>query len=99
MTSKSSLTGLKRLEEQAIECFEKTNNLLGLNLDYKFCPHRSYPQICYCRKPMPGMAVEFIEKYKLDPSQCVMVGDSKTDKTFANRSGFQYIKPEVFFKN
>jgi len=84
-------------EEQAIECFEKTNELLGVKIDYKFCPHPSYPQICYCRKPMPGMAVEFIEKYKLDPSKCFMVGDSKTDKTFANRCGFQYSKPEDFF--
>ncbi|MFX0011044.1 MAG: HAD-IIIA family hydrolase [Candidatus Hermodarchaeota archaeon] len=85
-------------EEQAIECFEKTNDLLDLKIDYKFCPHPSYPQICYCRKPMPGMAVEFIEKYKLDPSQCIMVGDSTTDKTFAKRSGFQYTKVENFFK-
>ena len=84
-------------EEQAIECFEKTNELLGVKIDYKFCPHPAYPQICYCRKPMPGMAVEFIEKYKLDPSKCLMVGDSKTDKTFASRSGFQYRKPEDFF--
>jgi HAD superfamily hydrolase (TIGR01662 family) len=84
-------------EEQAIECFEKTNKLLDLKIDYKFCPHPSYPQICYCRKPMPGMAVEFIEKYKLDPSKCIMVGDSKTDKTFANRCGFRYSTPEVFF--
>jgi histidinol-phosphate phosphatase family protein len=84
-------------EEQAIACFEKTNELLGVNIDYKFCPHPSYPQICYCRKPMPGMAVEFIEKYKLDPSQCIMVGDSKTDKTFASRCGFQYSKPKDFF--
>ena len=84
-------------EEQAIACFEKTNELLGVNIDYKFCPHPSYPQICYCRKPMPGMAVEFIEKYKLDPSKCIMVGDSKTDKTFASRCGFQYSKPKDFF--
>jgi HAD superfamily hydrolase (TIGR01662 family) len=85
-------------EKQAIECFEKTNNDLGVNIDYKFCPHPSYPQICYCRKPMPGIAVEFIEKYKLDPSKCIMVGDSTTDKTFATRSGFQYLKPDEFFK-
>ena len=85
-------------EEQAIECFERTNELLEVEVDYKFCPHPSYPQICYCRKPMPGMAVEFIEIYKLNPSKCIMVGDSTTDKTFATRSGFQYIEPEDFFK-
>jgi histidinol-phosphate phosphatase family protein len=69
--------------EQADDCFQKTNELLGLTIHYKFCPHRAYPQVCYCRKPMPGMGVEFIEEYKLNPSECIMVGDMKSDNTFA----------------
>jgi len=82
----------------AKECFDKTNELLGVNIDYKFCPHRSYPQVCYCRKPMPGFGVEFIEKYKLNPSKCIMVGDMKSDTTFAERCGFRYIPATTFFK-
>ena len=46
---------------------------------------------------MPGMGVQFIEKYKLDPSQCIMVGDMKTDQTFAERCGFQFINAQKFF--
>lgn len=83
--------------EDAQKCFEHTHKLLGLGLDYLFCPHQAYPQVCYCRKPMPGMGVTFIEKYKLDPSQCIMVGDMKTDNTFADRCGFQFIKAQDFF--
>jgi len=83
--------------EQGIACFEKTNKLLGLNIDYKFCPHSQFPINCYCRKPMPGLGVEFIEKYKLDPSQCIMVGDKKTDMTFAERCGFNFIESSDFF--
>ncbi|MFX1286823.1 MAG: HAD hydrolase-like protein [Promethearchaeota archaeon] len=43
------------------------------------------------------MGVQFIEKYHLDPSQCIMVGDMKTDQTFAERCGFQFINAQQFF--
>lgn len=84
--------------EEAVACFEKTNELLGFRIDYKFCPHHSFPIRCYCRKPMCGLGVYFIEKYGLKPSDCIMVGNATSDKTFAERSGFQYQDAEVFFK-
>jgi HAD superfamily hydrolase (TIGR01662 family) len=83
--------------ETARECFEETNKMLDLEIDYQFCPHPAYPQVCYCRKPMPGMGVYFIEKYKLSPQESIMIGDLKTDKTFAERCGFQYYNQERFF--
>jgi len=83
---------------QLIECFENTHNLLGIDFEYKYCPHPAFPQVCYCRKPMPGMGVEYIEKYKLNPFQCIMVGDMKVDNTFANRCGFQFVYANDFFK-
>lgn len=84
--------------DEAVACFEKTNELLDFKIDYKFCPHHSFPIRCFCRKPMPGLGVYFIEKYGLDPKQCIMVGNATSDKTFAERSGFQYQDAEVFFK-
>ena len=83
-------------EEMAHQCFTYTNELLGVDIEYEFCPHPAFPQTCFCRKPMPGMGVHFIEKHKLDPSQCIMVGDMKTDNTFADRCGFQFIKSDEF---
>ena len=56
--------------------------------DYLFCTHRVPPITCYCRKPNVGMSAYFIENYKLLPSECIMVGDTGTDKSFAIRSGF-----------
>lgn len=85
-------------EETADQCFRRTNKLIGLDIDYRFCKHASGPASCYCRKPMPGHGVEFIMKYLLDPKQCIMVGDMTTDKTFATRCGFQYIDQSEFFK-
>jgi HAD superfamily hydrolase (TIGR01662 family) len=78
-------------------CFEKTNQLLGHEIEYVYCPHQSAPISCYCRKPMSGHGVMFIEKYKLNRNECIMVGDMTTDKTFAARSGFQYVDQGEFF--
>lgn len=84
--------------EKIIACFEHTNRCLGLEIKYEFCPHRIPPVSCYCRKPHAGMGALFIEKYKLNPSQCIMVGDMTTDETFAERCGFQYVDANDFFK-
>lgn len=83
--------------EEADKCFKKTNELLGIDIDYRFCSHKVPPITCYCRKPGVGFGVEFIEKYKLDPSQCIMVGDMKSDETFAKRCGFKFVHVDKFF--
>jgi len=85
-------------EADAVACFEETNRQLGARLDFLYCSHRIPPVSCYCRKPHAGMGVSFIEKYKLRPSDCIMVGDQTTDKTFAERCGFRFIYAHEFHK-
>lgn len=84
--------------DTAVELFNHTNKLVGHDIDVAFCPHQSAPPICYCRKPQVGMFVEFMNKYKLNRKECIMVGDYTSDKTFAERSGMQYVDQEDFFK-
>ena len=84
--------------DTAVACFERTNELLGLKIDYMFCPHRIPPVTCYCRKPGSGIGAYFILKYKLNPEECIMVGDATSDRTFATRSGFRYKDEKDFFK-
>lgn len=83
---------------KAVDLFNHTNKLLGLDVEYQFCPHQSAPISCYCRKPMSGLFVDFMIKHKLDRKQCLMVGDMTTDATFAKRSGIQYMDQGDFFK-
>lgn len=83
--------------ETADACFQRTNELLGHKIEYKFCPHRIPPVSCYCRKPHPGLGAWFIWKYQLNPADCIMVGDQTSDKTFAKRCGFQYQDEKDFF--
>lgn len=85
--------------DMAVKLFEHTNKMLGRVIPYLFCPHGPNPVSCYCRKPMPGMAIQFFHKYKLDPKQCIMVGDMTSDNTFAQRSHIgTYVDAEEFFK-
>ena len=84
-------------EEQAIACFDRTVELLGVPIDVRFCPHPSGAVTCWCRKPMPGMAVQLIEEYDLDPAQCVMVGDMETDRECAAAAGLRYEDAAGFF--
>lgn len=82
--------------KNAVACFEKTNELLDLDIDYHFCPH-GVPPICYCRKPQSGIGVYLIHKYKLNPSKCIFIGDQTSDRTFAKRLGMKYYYPDEFF--
>lgn len=84
-------------KEMAEKCFERTLKKLKVDVEYIYCPHGPVPIRCWCRKPMPGVGVFFIEYFHLDPSRCVMVGDQTTDKTFAGRCGFQYSDQKDFF--
>jgi HAD superfamily hydrolase (TIGR01662 family) len=84
--------------EKAVELFDYTNQQLGLDIEYRFCPHQSAPISCYCRKPMVGVFVEFMLKHKLSRKDTIFVGDMTTDKTFAARAGIQYVDQAEFFQ-
>ncbi|MDD3139568.1 MAG: HAD-IIIA family hydrolase [Lachnospiraceae bacterium] len=57
--------------------------------DIYYCPHHPHkgyegeiPELkldCSCRKPKPGMLLEAADKYNIDLSQSLMVGDSEYD--------------------
>lgn len=83
--------------EDAIKCFEHTNKLLDVDIDYYFCHHKAFPPVCYCRKPQLGNAVLLVEKYKLNPKKCLYIGDMTTDKTLAERIGFKFQYSKNYF--
>ena len=61
------------------------------------CPHASGAPQCWCRKPMPGMAIWAYMTHDVDPTKSLMVGDLTSDKTFAQRAGLRYVDAEEFF--
>jgi len=85
-------------DDEVQACFEETHKQIGIQIYTQYCPHKVPPISCYCRKPQSGMGVNLIEQFKLNPAQCIMVGDQTTDKTFAKRLGFQFEFAHKFFK-
>ena len=96
-SNQSGVADGKLTNDQANACFAQTNKLLGLDIDVVYCPHPAGPPMCWCRKPLPGMFVALMERYSLSPSECLVVGDSTSDMTFAKRAGCKGEKVEVFF--
>jgi HAD superfamily hydrolase (TIGR01662 family) len=78
-------------------CFTRTAELLGVELPVRYCPHPSGEIRCWCRKPMPGMGVAWIEARDLDRTRCVMVGDMETDEGFAQNLGVPFVWADAFF--
>ena len=70
---------------------------LGVSIEVLYCPHAAGPPKCWCRKPLPGLGVVFIQRHRLDPSQCIYVGAGPQDRGFARRLGFQYRDAGEFF--
>jgi aryl-alcohol dehydrogenase-like predicted oxidoreductase len=83
--------------EQADASLARMQELLGIPIEILYCPHGAGPPICWCRKPLPGLGVVFIQRHHLDPSQCIYVGVGPQDPGFARRLGFQYRDAEDFF--
>jgi aryl-alcohol dehydrogenase-like predicted oxidoreductase/histidinol phosphatase-like enzyme/predicted kinase len=70
---------------------------LGVELETLYCPHAAGPPLCWCRKPLPGLAVLAIERHRLDARRCVFVGDGPQDAGFARRLGFAHRSAIEFF--
>ena len=83
--------------EDVDAAFERMQEQLGIPIDVRYCPHPAGPPVCWCRKPLPGLGVLLIERYRLDPSRCVYVGSGPQDPGFARRLGFGYREVAEFF--
>jgi aryl-alcohol dehydrogenase-like predicted oxidoreductase/histidinol phosphatase-like enzyme/predicted kinase len=84
--------------EGARAVFARMNELLGIEIEVEYCPHAAGPPKCWCRKPLPGLGVLFVQRHRLDQAQCVYVGSGSQDPVFARRVGFRYVEAEEFFE-
>jgi len=83
--------------EQVEADFARMQEELGVAVEVLYCPHAAGAPTCWCRKPLPGLGVVFIQRHQLDPSQCIYVGSGPQDPGFARRLGFQYRNAHEFF--
>lgn len=77
--------------------FARMRELLGIAIEVEYCPHAAGPPTCWCRKPLPGLGVLFVQRHRLDASQCLYVAAGPQDPGFARRLGFQFRHADEFF--
>jgi aryl-alcohol dehydrogenase-like predicted oxidoreductase/FMN phosphatase YigB (HAD superfamily) len=64
--------------------------LLGRALVVAHCAHAAGPPVCWCRKPMPGLALALAHTHGLDLARTLHVGKGPADRGFALRAGVRY---------
>lgn len=75
----------------------RTAELLGLPIEFFFCPHGAGPAICWCRKPLPGLGVLWVSQYRIDVGSSLHVGHGPADRAFAERLGLRYEDAGQYF--
>ncbi len=71
----------------------------GLVLDAVYmCPHHPDDD-CSCRKPKPGMILQGLDAFDLDPAQCFMVGDKVADTQAGDAAGVYSILVKTGYGN
>jgi aryl-alcohol dehydrogenase-like predicted oxidoreductase/predicted kinase/histidinol phosphatase-like enzyme len=64
--------------------------LLGMPLHLAHCAHPAGPPVCWCRKPMPGLALALAHAHGLDLARSLHLGKGPADRGFAARAGLRY---------
>lgn len=57
-------------------------------LDFFHCPHGPDDK-CECRKPLPGLFTQAIQKFNILPQDCISIGDRERDIRAAISAGIQ----------
>lgn len=78
-------------------CFAQLHAQLGADVTTTCCPHEAGPPVCWCRKPIPGSALEFAIERGVSLERSVVVGSASADRTMAERIGARFESSGSFF--
>jgi hypothetical protein len=59
-------------------------------VDAALCPHAGGPPRCWCRPPLPGLALTFAAAHRVDPARSFLVGTGPAHRTLARALGARY---------
>jgi D-glycero-D-manno-heptose 1,7-bisphosphate phosphatase len=87
------LYGVPEVDALLIWLADELRRAGGTLDDWRFCPYHSEAKVdAYrrdhdWRKPAPGMILDLLKTWELDPRRCIMVGDKDTDMQAAAAAG------------
>ena len=55
------------------------------------CPHPAGPPACWCRPPLPGLALAFAREHGIDLSRTILIGTGPAHRTLATTLGSRYV--------
>jgi aryl-alcohol dehydrogenase-like predicted oxidoreductase/predicted kinase len=61
-------------------------------VEHAACPHPGGPPRCWCRPPLPGLALAFCRGHGLDPARSSVVGTAAAHRTLAVALGARYVE-------
>jgi histidinol phosphatase-like enzyme len=65
--------------------------LTGFPIPVARCHHPAGPPVCWCRKPLPGLALVLARAHGFALAHSFHVGRGPADRGFATRAGLRYI--------
>jgi hypothetical protein len=74
---------------------ERTRATLGPNVHLALCGHPAGPPRCWCRPPLPGLALAFAAAKGVDLARSVVVGTGPAHETLARTLGAAYERADV----
>ena len=55
------------------------------------CPHGAGPPACWCRPPLPGLALAFARSHDVDPARSTLIGAGPAHRTLAAALGARHV--------
>jgi aryl-alcohol dehydrogenase-like predicted oxidoreductase/predicted kinase len=62
------------------------------SVETALCAHPAGPPICWCRPPLPGLALAFMRAHGVDLASSLLVGSSPAHRTLATTLGARYVQ-------
>jgi aryl-alcohol dehydrogenase-like predicted oxidoreductase len=73
------------------DCLARVADAVTGPVQTALCPHPGGPPICWCRPPLPGLALAFAQAHELDPARGTVVGTGPAHRTLAGALAARYI--------
>jgi aryl-alcohol dehydrogenase-like predicted oxidoreductase/predicted kinase len=56
------------------------------------CPHPAGPPVCWCRPPLPGLALAFARAHHVDTARSTLIGNAPAHRTLATTLGARFVE-------